>query len=196
MQNYGVTSLIGGVTPGTYSTDVFYMNHGGKFMLNDAAHSILNTTHPIHQIDVSSGWIVDGLSITYQLEGGKTTAMQHGSAFKPPKGVVSFGANEVLAAVYGREGYMPYYKRNMVTAISFVVFDTNTEKSRTVGPFGTSGAGNEFWVSDVLALGSFAQKTATVGLSGLYFYKNPSLKSTNAGLAPAASGTGNLTDLD
>ena len=42
-------------------------------------------------------------------------------------------ANEVLAAVYGREGYMPYYKRNMVTSVSFVVFDTNTEKSRTVG---------------------------------------------------------------
>ena len=42
-------------------------------------------------------------------------------------------ANEVLAAVYGREGYMPYYKRNMVTSVSFVVFDTKTEKSRTVG---------------------------------------------------------------
>ena len=30
MQNYGVTSLIGGVTPGTHSSDVFYMNHAGE----------------------------------------------------------------------------------------------------------------------------------------------------------------------
>ena len=28
-------------------------------------------------------------------------------------------------------------------------------------PFGTAGEGTEFWASDVLALGSFAQKTAT-----------------------------------
>ena len=33
----------------------------------------------------------------------------------------------------------------------------------------------------------------TVGLSGLYFYKDPS-KATNGGLAPASAG--NLTDLD
>ena len=30
MQNYGVTSLIGGVTPGNHSSDVFYMNHAGE----------------------------------------------------------------------------------------------------------------------------------------------------------------------
>ena len=41
--------------------------------------------------------------------------------------------NEVLSAVYGREGYHPYYKRNLVTNIAFVIFDTNTEKSRTAG---------------------------------------------------------------
>ena len=34
MQNYGVPSLIGGVTPGTHSTDIFYMNHGGESILN------------------------------------------------------------------------------------------------------------------------------------------------------------------
>ena len=34
MQNYGVTSLIGGVTPGTHSTDIFYMNHAGELIPN------------------------------------------------------------------------------------------------------------------------------------------------------------------
>ena len=42
-------------------------------------------------------------------------------------------AHEVLAAVYGREGYITTYKRNMVNNIAFVIFDTSTEKSRTVG---------------------------------------------------------------
>ncbi|KAM5543975.1 hypothetical protein V8D89_002592 [Ganoderma adspersum] len=195
MQNYGVTSLIGGVTPGTHSSDVFYMNHAGKFMLNDAAHSVLNTTHPIQKIAVSSGTIVDGLSITYQLEGGKTTAMSHGSVFSPPSSVVSFGAHEVLAAVYGREGYITTYKRNMVNNIAFVIFDTSTEKLRTVGPFGTSNQGQPFWESDVLALGSFAQNTTHYGLSGLFFYKNPS-NTTNKAITPASAQAGNLTALD
>ena len=30
MQNYGVTSLIGGVTPGNHFSDVFCMNHAGE----------------------------------------------------------------------------------------------------------------------------------------------------------------------
>ncbi|KAI1792321.1 hypothetical protein LXA43DRAFT_1093845 [Ganoderma leucocontextum] len=200
MQNYGVTSLIGGATPGSHFSDVFYMNHDGKFVLNDAARSILNTTHPICQIAVSSGTIVDGLSVTYQLEGGNTALMQHGSAFNPPSAVVSFGTNEVLAAVYGREGYHSTYKRDMVTDIAFVVFDTTTDESRTVGPFGKGGQGNPFWVSDVLALGSFAQNTTQYGLSGLIFYKNPTLNSNsiNQGLVPAsaAAQAGNLTSLD
>ena len=74
------------------------------------AHSVLNATHPIQKIAVSSGeivrptpssWLssvnprplnqVDGLTVTYQLEGGKTTAMSHGSVFNPPSSVVSFG---------------------------------------------------------------------------------------------------------
>ena len=42
-------------------------------------------------------------------------------------------AHEVLAAVYGREGYITTYKRDMVNNIAFVIFDTSTEKSRTVG---------------------------------------------------------------
>ena len=35
--------------------------------------------------------------------------------------------------MYGQEGHHPYYNRNMVTSISFVVFDTDTKKSRTLG---------------------------------------------------------------
>ena len=42
-------------------------------------------------------------------------------------------AHEVLAAVYGREGYITTYKRSMINNIAFVIFDTSTEKSRTVG---------------------------------------------------------------
>ena len=34
MQNYGITSLIGGITPGTHFTDVYYMNHDGEFPMS------------------------------------------------------------------------------------------------------------------------------------------------------------------
>ena len=32
MQNYGVSSLVGGVTPGAHFSDVFYMNHDGELV--------------------------------------------------------------------------------------------------------------------------------------------------------------------
>lgn len=41
--------------------------------------------------------------------------------------------NEILASVYGRSGYHSYYGRNLVTSIAFVVFNTETEESRTAG---------------------------------------------------------------
>ncbi|PIL32642.1 hypothetical protein GSI_05346 [Ganoderma sinense ZZ0214-1] len=194
MQNYAVTSLIGGTTPGSYSSDIFYMDHGGQFVLNDGANNTLNSTYPIHQISVSSGWIVDGISVSYNLQGGEpeTAIVSHGSVFNPPNGVVTFGANEVLAAVYGREGYHTTYKRDMITNIAFVVFNTNTEQYRTAGPFGNgdgSNQGQPFWTSDVLALGSFGQSTPSLGLSGLLFFRNPS-SSTNKGLMPPFNFTG------
>ncbi|KAM5532450.1 hypothetical protein V8D89_013866 [Ganoderma adspersum] len=174
MQNYAVTSLIGGTTPGSHSPNIFYMDHSGNFVLNDGASSILNADYPIKQISVSSGVIVDGVTVTYNLEGGGTAILSHGSLFNPPTGVVAFGTNEVLSAVYGREGYHSFYKRDM------------TEQSRTAGD--GSNQGQPFWTSDVLALGSFAQETATLGLSGLLFFRNPS-SSTNRGLTPPSNWT-------
>ncbi|KAM5532448.1 hypothetical protein V8D89_013864 [Ganoderma adspersum] len=192
MQSYAVSSLVGGATPGSHFPDVFYMADGGRVVLNDAANSILNTTHPIHQIAVSTYWVIDGVSVTYNLEGGNTTAMNHGSSFDPPSAVVDFGENEVLAAVYGRAGYYSYYERTLVGSIAFVIFDTKTEESRTAGPYGDAdGAvqGQPFWASDVLALGSFGQDSSSLGLSGLVFFKNPSNESIGTTLMPASNTT-------
>lgn len=41
MQNYAVTSLIGGSTPGSYSSDIFYMDHSGEFL------DCVGTLHPL-----------------------------------------------------------------------------------------------------------------------------------------------------
>ena len=90
-----------------------YCQRGGG-LTESVANSILNSAFPIHQISVSSGWIVrpnhlpmfftypplrrkracnqvDGVTVSYNLESGGSASMSHGSVFNPPTGVVSFG---------------------------------------------------------------------------------------------------------
>ena len=50
--------------------------------------------------------------------------------------------NEVLATVYGYAGLYAWYRSDKVGSIAFVIFNTETKKSRTVGVSPSSTLGN------------------------------------------------------
>ncbi|KAI0666497.1 hypothetical protein C8Q78DRAFT_934067, partial [Trametes maxima] len=161
MPNFINTSLVGG-RDGTAFNDIYVRGGDGKFgplpFIETIALMILDTAHPIQQITVSSGWIVDGMAITYQLAGGTTAVLEHGSQF-PTAAVVKLNANERLVGVFGRAGLQSYYRRELISSISFVIFDASTTATRIVGPFGNTNHANQgtaFYHSDVLAFGGFA----------------------------------------
>ncbi|KAI0643980.1 hypothetical protein C8Q79DRAFT_973775 [Trametes meyenii] len=174
MPNFINTSLVGG-RDGTAFNDIYVRGGDGKFVINDAQKGELDAAHPIQQITVSSGWIVDGFSVTYQLADGTTAVLDHGSQF-PAATIVKLNANEKLVGVFGRAGPQSYYHRELINSIGFVIFDTSTTATRIVGPFGNtnhSNQGTTFYHSDVLAFGGFAQPgAAAVGLCGLFFVKD------------------------
>ncbi|KAI0653863.1 hypothetical protein C8Q70DRAFT_1058977 [Cubamyces menziesii] len=173
-QNFISTSLVGG-QDGTIFQDIYFRADNGSYMLNAADKGQLDPNHSIQQITVSSGWIVDGISITYQLVDGGSTTIQHGTQHINAA-VIKFNGDERLVGVYGRAGNQTYYKRALVNNINFVIFDTAKGTTRTVGPFGNNNNSNEgtpFYSSDVLAFGGFARWNSSepIGLQGLFFHK-------------------------
>ena len=283
MQNYGVSSLVGGVTPGAHFSDVFYMNHDGELVSNSStrtmramyspvhspvtcrevraqrrwygvrlyhhlhtgrltqitAHSVLNTTHPIHQIAVSSGLVVRAISISplipwdgtasaygcvrpgpraghhvparrrkdsrhaarQRLQDGKRRLIWWYVASAPVpvpthmacltansergarRSVRAGGTPPLLQPQHGdlhqlrglrhrheevshpRRESKPLCSSHFARLTVGVGPGTSSSPQLQLGrrrqPYGHSGAGQEFWVSDVLALGSFAQNTST-----------------------------------
>ncbi|KAJ3552012.1 hypothetical protein NM688_g4381 [Phlebia brevispora] len=174
MQAFMQTALVGDSTPGIPFNDVYFANTDGNFFLDDPAKTRIDPNHPIREIRVSSGWIVDGVAVDYNdAQNNRTITMKHGSSF-PGAAKVTLGAQENVISVFGRAGYQTYYKRNMVNSIGFVIFDQERATVRVVGPFGNSNSSNEgtpFSASNVMAFGGFAQETAQLGLSGLFFMK-------------------------
>ncbi|KAI0635434.1 hypothetical protein C8Q77DRAFT_1156721 [Trametes polyzona] len=175
MQSYITTSAVGG-REGLIFQDVFIRVPNGNIIISDVEKNQLDLHHPIKRITVSHGWVVDGISVTYQLVGGGVSTFDHGSQF-PHASVIDFDANEVLVGVFGRAGPQAYYKRDLVNNIGFVIYDTAKASTRIVGPFGNGNNSNEgkaFYVSDVIAFGGFAKEAANASLllSGLFFYKD------------------------
>ncbi|KAI0329341.1 hypothetical protein GY45DRAFT_1325122 [Cubamyces sp. BRFM 1775] len=173
-QSFVSTSLVGG-QDGTIFQDIYFRADNGSFMLNAPDKAQLDANHSIQQITVSSGWIVDGFSVTYQLANGGSTTINHGSQFAAAA-VIKFNGNERLVGVFGRAGNQSYYKRALVNSISFVIFDSAKCTTRTVGPFGNGNMSNEgtpFYSSDILAFGGFSRwnNSEPIGLQGLFFYK-------------------------
>ncbi|KAH9846899.1 hypothetical protein C2E23DRAFT_540146 [Lenzites betulinus] len=174
MQSFVTTSTLGG-TQGAMFQDVMMRSPDGKFFVNAGTKKEqLDANRPIKQMKISSGWVIDGFSVTYNLAGGTTTTLTHGSQF-PQAATIDFNANEVLVAVYGRAGSQTYYGREFVSQVYFDIFNTSTATTRTAGPFGNGNGANEgntFYCSDVMAFGGFAENKDTLGLSGLFFIKD------------------------
>ncbi|EPQ53680.1 lectin [Gloeophyllum trabeum ATCC 11539] len=159
------TQLVGG-TDG----DIF---HDGSALGGWPAMQKIDMAHPIRQIDIFSGWIVDGVTVTYQLQGGSTAKGAHGTS--STRSTVKLSDKETLLAVVGRAGNHSYYKRSVVHQLTFVILDTSNGKVRQEGPFGNEDASNQgevFHVSGPIALAGYAKNgTDPLGLSGLSFIK-------------------------
>ncbi|KAI0688950.1 hypothetical protein C8Q76DRAFT_803399 [Earliella scabrosa] len=174
--SYETTALVGG-QDGTLFNDIYVFKGDGNFLVSDAAKNQIDTAHPITEIIVYHGWIIDGFQVTYQLANGGTTTIQHGSGADPRRTTsqVTFGANEVLVGVFGRAGFQTYYRRDMINELNFAIYDKATGTLRVAGPFGNGNNSNQgtlFYSSDVMAFGGFAQDTPDLGLSGLFFVKS------------------------
>jgi len=168
MNAYIHTSLVGG-------SDAEQFNDINK-LTNADGQLILDVNHPIVQITVSHGWIVDGLKLTYRVNipGVQDVTVEHGTQ-KPNAKVITLKPTEVIVAIYGRAGYQDYYKRKLINSISFVIFDEKSVTSRVEGPFGNgngSNNGDSFHVANVMAFGGYAKPASQCGLAGLSFYKN------------------------
>ncbi|EKM52142.1 uncharacterized protein PHACADRAFT_199635 [Phanerochaete carnosa HHB-10118-sp] len=172
MQAYTESNVVGG-TDGTFFSDVLYLRQDGLLAVTNR-HDPLHVENPIKSIAVSASWIVDGIRVTYNLAGGGTASIPHGSEWPNPKAIVYFSSSESLVGVFGRAGYQDNYGRAMVNNIGFVIFDKSTATTRVAGPYGNEGSTNygaPFYASDVIAFGGFARETGPMGLSGLIFFK-------------------------
>jgi len=177
MNGYICTPLVGGVN-GTKFDD---LQEIGELR----GQIPLDVSHPINRIEVSHGWIVDGLKIYYQrlLLGGESpkdslvTVCQHGTE-KRDASVIDLKSTEIIKSVFGRAGYQKHYQRDMINSIGFVIFDDRTCTTRVAGPFGNengSSDGEPFHVANIVAFGGYARPAAECGLAGLKFYKDVTL---------------------
>ncbi|KAI0332697.1 hypothetical protein GY45DRAFT_437237 [Cubamyces sp. BRFM 1775] len=151
----------------------------------------LDIKHPIKKIVVYRRNVVDGLSITYQLTGGKELTTTHGYNPSTPASAhtVTLSDTERLVGVFGINGYHGSYKRIVFLRVVFVIFDAVTASTRIVDPFSSGHGGSavpeaeanknavettEFYVSDVVAFGGFHTPGTEqgTGIDGLFFYKN------------------------
>ncbi|KAI0688931.1 hypothetical protein C8Q76DRAFT_698612 [Earliella scabrosa] len=172
--SYETTALVGG-QDGTLFNDIYILKGDGNFLISDAAKNQIDTAHPINEIILYHGWVVDGFQVTYKLSNGGTTTIQHGTQAPKPTSTVTFDANEVLVGVFGRAGPQTAYKRDLINELNFAIYNKATGTLRTAGPFGNGNKSNEgtlFYSSDVMAFGGFARDIPALGLSGLFFVKS------------------------
>lgn len=131
----------------------------------------------IKQISVFSGWVVDGISVTYCLADGTDKIVRHGMYPCPPnEHVIKIEANEVLQSASGKAGYHSYYKTALVNQITFVVKNTATGATRTAGPFGNSdhtNQGNDFqFIGPIVGFGGRSvDGPDALGIKAISFFK-------------------------
>ncbi|KAH9893166.1 hypothetical protein C8Q73DRAFT_521162 [Cubamyces lactineus] len=183
MQAYLTTSLVG-ERRGEIFRDIFIRDADGKILVDGPeGKPVLDIQHPIQKVVVRSRFAAaDGLSVTYQLANGEKLTLEHG--YQGPgldASAVELGEDERLVGVFGRTGFHPWYRGNVILGLGFVVFDAAKGTTRVVNPIqkldtaeqteaqNAFPEGTKFYVSDVIAFGGFETGG---GIPGLFFYKN------------------------
>ncbi|KAJ6568831.1 hypothetical protein B0H19DRAFT_937791, partial [Mycena capillaripes] len=117
--------------------------------------------HPIKQIDIYGGWVIDAMSITYRLSDGSTKVIKRGSNQANMQGnlnSVVLKDNEIISQICGFAGPYQYYNQSLLIQVQLVIYDTQTGAVRVAGPFGGGNglaSGQPFSVSNPMALAGF-----------------------------------------
>ncbi|KAJ7154329.1 hypothetical protein C8R43DRAFT_1000858 [Mycena crocata] len=137
---------------------------------------MIDPQRPIKQLDISAGWVVDGINTTYRMSDGSNKAIRRGSAANANSKVVNLNDNEIVAQICGFAGNYPYYKKSLLIQVSLVILDTQTGALRIEGPFGGGNGtadGAVFSVSNPLCLAGFeVAGSRDLGISGLSIVKH------------------------
>jgi len=109
----------------------------------------IDVSHPISQIIIQAGHLVDGFQVTYNLAAGGTTVLSHGTAVNAGAKnttTIDLSPTENIVGVSGKSGYADY----AVYALSFCILDSATSNLRVVGPLGKQKNGDPFHFSGTL----------------------------------------------
>ncbi|KAJ7246885.1 lectin [Mycena haematopus] len=166
------TSNFGGAN-GTYFND---NQAATNFPYTDPGLTI-DPVHPIKQMDIFAGWVVDTITTTYRLSDGTTKVIKHGSTQNNNNlNSVVLNDNEIISQICGFAGNDLDYNNSLLIQLKLVIFDTHTGAVRIAGPFGGGhgvSQGKVFSVSNPLALAGFETAgSAQTGISGLSIVKN------------------------
>jgi len=131
----------------------------------------IDPLRPIKKITVRSGFIVDNISITYSND----DQVSHGGTGGGSSGSIDI-STKILVGLSGRAGYHPFYKRDYLIQVSFIVFDPVTETTTVYGPYGdkdpnNKGAGEAFYVSQPLAFAGHTWISGQTGIAGLCMFR-------------------------
>ncbi|KAB5587909.1 hypothetical protein CTheo_8649 [Ceratobasidium theobromae] len=144
---------------------------------NDARPD-LDVQRPIFSVAITSGWVIDGIQVTYRLKNGQTLTASRGS-IRSSGDTITLGDNEYISEVTGKSGFADNrepWMGDCVQQLTFVVRNSVTGAQRTFGPFGTARGLSESattrisWSGRLVAFAGRADNSAgQVGMRGIAF---------------------------
>ncbi|KAB5587988.1 hypothetical protein CTheo_8570 [Ceratobasidium theobromae] len=151
------------------------VTRGARF--NDAGED-LDVQRPIANVTITSGWVIDGIQVTYRLKDGQTHIVSHGS-IRSAGNTLTLNDNEYISEVYGKSGFADNrepWMGDCVQQLTLVVRNSVTGAQRTFGPFGTARGLSESattrisWSGRLFAFAGRADNLAgQVGMRGIAF---------------------------
>jgi len=118
--------------------DAFGLDKGKPF--DDAK---LGEIEAISKIELSQGWLLDGISVTYVLKNGEHKTAHHMGTAKP-NAHIDFLSTEILIGLTGKVGLPGYYEdKPYLNSVRFIILNKQTGTVRVEGPFG-AGADKDF----------------------------------------------------
>ncbi|KAF8601205.1 hypothetical protein BDV93DRAFT_558700 [Ceratobasidium sp. AG-I] len=150
-------------------------------LFNDARDLDIDFDRPIVKVIVTSGWVVDGIKITYRLRNGSTQTVAHGTTGYNNDVTLTLNDNEYISAATGKSGHAGNgepWMGDCVQQLELRITNSVTGAQRTYGPRGTAqGLSADSttmipWSGRLIAFAGSADNNAgQVGLRGISFVK-------------------------
>ncbi|KAJ6481061.1 hypothetical protein C8R45DRAFT_1215904 [Mycena sanguinolenta] len=156
---------------------LFNDNRDASGFPNSSGNVFIDPQHPIKQIDICGGWVIDTITTTYRMTDGSLKTIHRGSPVGTPNLTsVKLNDNEIISQICGFAGNYSYYNQSLVIQLTLVITDTSNGNVRVVGPLGAKNGladGKFFSVSNPLALAGFEQPGQNqLGIAGLSIVKS------------------------